>query len=47
MSYDPNSIEAKKGALGEKFYFADDKKKEAANDPFPSGEDVDPADYPF
>ena len=29
--------------------FADDKKKEAAdpNDPFPGGEDVDPADYPF
>lgn len=33
----------------ENFYFADDKKKEAAdpNDPFPGGEPVDPADYPF
>lgn len=32
------------------FYFADDKKKAAAsdpNDPFPGGEDVDPADMPF
>ena len=29
--------------------FADDKKKEASDpdDPFPGGEDVDPADYPF
>ena len=29
--------------------FADDKKKEVAdpNDPFPSGENVDPADVPF
>lgn len=33
----------------ENFYFADDKKKEAPdpNDPFPGGEEVNPADMPF
>ena len=33
----------------ENFYFADDKKEKASdpNDPFPGGEEVNPADMPF